>query len=142
MLRSLKRFGFDQEELEVVYKCYVRPVLEYGDVVWHSGLCTKQTAADLARIQRRACRKILGHQFQSYRDTVCKCNLEYLKDRRETHCKNLLEGLDPNVRTCHLLHPSRFQSHGRNLRNSSNLSQYQLKPVASETALCPILFHF
>ena len=60
MLRSLKRFGFDQEELEVVYKCYVRPVLEYGDVVWHSGLCTKQTA-DLERIQRRACRTILGH---------------------------------------------------------------------------------
>ena len=53
MLRALKRFGFDQEELRVVYKCYVRPVLEYGDVVWHSGLCTKRTA-DLEKIQRRA----------------------------------------------------------------------------------------
>ena len=53
MLRALKRFGFDQEELGVVYKCYmyVRPVLEYGDMVWHSGLCTKQIA-DLERIQR------------------------------------------------------------------------------------------
>ena len=126
MLRSLKRFGFDQEELEVVYKCYVRPVLEYGDVVWHSGLCTKQTA-DLERIQRRACRTILGHQFKSYRDAVGKCNLEYLKNRRETHCKTFAQGLGDNVRTCHLLPPSRFQSHGRNLRNSSNLSQYRMK---------------
>ena len=40
-------------------KCYVRPVFEYGDVVWHSGLCTKQIA-DLERIQRRACRTILN----------------------------------------------------------------------------------
>ena len=131
-LRTLKRFGFDQEELEVVYKCYVRPVLEYGDVVWHSGLCTKQTA-DLERIQGRACRTILGHQFKSYWDAVGKCNLEYLKDRRETHCKKkkkkkkIAQGLGNNVRTCHLLSPSRFQFHGRNLRNSSNLSQYRMK---------------
>ena len=89
LLRLLKRFGFDQEELEVVYKCYDRPVIGYGDVVWHSGLCTKETA-DFERIQRRACRIILGHEFKSYRDAVGKCNLEYLKDRRETTAKNLL----------------------------------------------------
>ena len=83
MLRSFKRFEFDQEELEVVSKCYIRPVLVYGDVVWHSGLCTKQTA-DLDRIQCRACRKILGHQFKSYRDGVGNCNLEYLKDVKTT----------------------------------------------------------
>ena len=33
MLRSLKRFGFDQDELTIVYKSYVRLVLEYADVV-------------------------------------------------------------------------------------------------------------
>ena len=39
MLRSLKRFFFfDQDELTVVYKSYVRPVIEYAYVVWHSGL--------------------------------------------------------------------------------------------------------
>ena len=71
--------------------------------------------------------KILGHQFKSYCDAVGKCNLEYLKDRRETHCKKFAQGLGDNVRTCHLLPPSKFQSHGRNLRNSSNLSQYRMK---------------
>ena len=65
MLRSLKRFCFDQEELTVVYKNYVRPVIEYADVVWHSGHTYKQ-AGDLERIQRRACRTILGHQFTTY----------------------------------------------------------------------------
>ena len=29
MLKSLKRFGFDQDELSIVYKSYVRPVVEY-----------------------------------------------------------------------------------------------------------------
>ena len=128
MLRSLKRFWFDQEELEMVYKCYVRPVPEYGDVVWHSGLCTKQTS-DLERIQRCACRTILGHQFKSYWDAVGKCNLEYLKDRRETHCKKFAQGLGDNARTCHLLQCTTFKIsvHGRNLINSLNLSQYRMK---------------
>ena len=31
--RSLKRFGFDQDELTVVYKSNVRPVIEYVDVM-------------------------------------------------------------------------------------------------------------
>ena len=76
MYRALTSFGFDQEELDVVYKCCVRLVLEYGDVVWHSGLCTTQTA-DLERIQRRACSTILGINVNRIGDTVDKCNLEY-----------------------------------------------------------------
>ena len=45
ILRSLKRFDFDQD----VYKSYVRPVIEYADVVWHTGLTYKQ-AGNLERI--------------------------------------------------------------------------------------------
>ena len=78
-------------------------------------------------IQRRACRTILEHQFRSYLDAIGKCNLEYLKDRRETYCKKFAQGLGDNVRTCHLLLSSNFQSHDRNLRNSYNLSQYPMK---------------
>ena len=38
MLRSLKRFGFNKSELVTVYKGYIRPLLEYSDVIWHSSL--------------------------------------------------------------------------------------------------------
>ena len=65
MLRSFKGFDFYQDELTVVnhvYKSYVRPVIEYADVVWHSWLTYKE-AGDLERIQRRACGTILGHQI-------------------------------------------------------------------------------
>ena len=42
MLRSLNRFGFDQDKLTVVYKSYVRPVIEYADVVWTQGSLTNR----------------------------------------------------------------------------------------------------
>ena len=43
MLRTLKRFGFSSDELRVVYGGYVRPILEYADVVWHSSITFKQS---------------------------------------------------------------------------------------------------
>ena len=36
MLRMLKRFGFKKDELITLYKGYIRPLLEYADVVWNS----------------------------------------------------------------------------------------------------------
>ena len=118
MLRSLKRFGFDQEELTVVYKSYVRPVIEYADVVWHSGLTYKQ-AGDLERIQRRACRTILGHQFSTYTEAIKQCNL----DRLSEFARELVD----NPITSHLLPPTRISTHGRNLRNANNFSQPKIK---------------
>ena len=43
MLRNLKRFGFNPTELSIIYKGYVRPLLEYGDVVWGSSLGRMRT---------------------------------------------------------------------------------------------------
>ena len=102
MLRSLKRFGFDQDELTVVYKSYVRPVIEYADVVWHSGLTHKQ-AGDVERIQRRACRTILGRQFTTYTESIKQCNLDRLSERRVDHCLKFDKGLVDNRRTSHFV---------------------------------------
>ena len=51
MLRSLKKFGFDKDELLVVYKSYLRPVLEYVAPIWHSGITSKQSY-EIERIQK------------------------------------------------------------------------------------------
>ena len=51
MLRTLKQFGFSSDELRVVYGGYVRPILEYADVVWHSSITFKQSR-DTESIQR------------------------------------------------------------------------------------------
>ena len=93
--------------------------LSMGIVVWHSGLSTKQSA-ELERIQRRACRTILGHHFTSYIEPVNVYNMQSLEDRRKHHCRF--------YRTSHLLPPSRFECHGiKDQGNSANLSQFPAK---------------
>ncbi len=64
MLRTVKRFGFSPEELIVTYndKGYVRPLTEYCDAVWDSSLTTGQIAC-IERVQKRACKIILGKEY-------------------------------------------------------------------------------
>ena len=45
MLRNLKTSGFTTEELLTVYKTMVRPVADYGAVVYHSSLTDEQDEA-------------------------------------------------------------------------------------------------
>ena len=52
MLRNLKRFGFNPTELSIIYKGYVRPLLEYGDVVWGSSLTCDQ-GTTLEKVQKK-----------------------------------------------------------------------------------------
>ena len=123
MLRSLKRFGFDQDELSIVYKSYVRPV-EYADVVLHSGLTCKH---DIEHIQRRACRTILGHQFITYFESITTCNLIKLSDRRVDHYLSFVMGLEDNPRIKHLIPPTRIAVHGYNLWKANDLTQPMTK---------------
>ena len=112
--------------MRLFYKSYVRPVIEYADVVWHSGLTYKQ-AGDLERIQIRACRTILGHQFSTYTESIKQCNLDRLSERRVDHCLKFARGLVDNPRTSHLLPPTRISTHGRNLRNANKFPQPKIK---------------
>ena len=83
-----KRFGFNPSELGIIYKGYVRPLLEYGDVVWGSSLtCDRGTT--LEKVQKRACKIILGKNFNSYTDAMETCDLDTLSDCRKIHSRNL-----------------------------------------------------
>ena len=79
MLQTLKPFGFSSDELRVVYVGYVRLILEYADVVWHSSITFKQSR-DIESIQRRACR-ILGNSYESYVDALGTCQFDSLFER-------------------------------------------------------------
>ena len=57
LLRSLK-FTLDRKSLQQIYFTFVRPVLEYADVVW--GNCTEQQSELLEKIQREAGRIVTG----------------------------------------------------------------------------------
>ena len=126
MLRMLKRFGFKKDELITVYKGYIRPLLEYADVVWNSSLTLKQTRT-IEQVQRRACRIVLGHNFLSYTKALSDCEIESLATRREDHCLKFAEGLADIERTKDLLPPTRLESHSRNLRNAHKISQLRFR---------------
>ena len=56
LLRSLK-FTLDRKSLQQIYFTFIRPVLEYADVVWDN--CTEQQS-ELEKIQREAGRIVTG----------------------------------------------------------------------------------
>ena len=117
MLRTLKRFGFTKDELSVVYSGYVRPILEYADVVWHSSVSATQSQ-QIESTQKRACRIILGRKYTSYEDALSICKFDTLSGRREGHCLRFAEGLSKSKRTSSLIPPTRGECHGRFLRNN------------------------
>jgi hypothetical protein len=57
ILRSLK-FKLDRKSLHTLYISYIRPPLEYGDIIWDN--CTLQEEHDLENIQLEAARIITG----------------------------------------------------------------------------------
>ncbi|XP_033109080.1 uncharacterized protein LOC117110472 [Anneissia japonica] len=71
ILWSLRRAGFNCDELLTIYRSHVRPVLEYAAPLWHPGL-TKQQSMAIERIQTRVCRCILADKFISYSDALSK----------------------------------------------------------------------
>ena len=51
LLNFKKRFGFNFTELGIIYKSYVRSLLEYGDIVWGS-LLTCDQGTTLEKVQK------------------------------------------------------------------------------------------
>jgi hypothetical protein len=56
-MRSLK-FILDRKSLETIYLSFIRPLLEYSDVVWDN--ITQQDEFELEKIQLEACRILTG----------------------------------------------------------------------------------
>ena len=65
MITKLKYVGVPTEDLLDIYVLYIRSVLEYCAVVWHSGLNTDQITS-LERVQKTCLRVILGDNYVSY----------------------------------------------------------------------------
>ena len=56
-MRKLK-FKLDRKSLEIIYTAFIRPLLEYGDVIWDN--CTEYEKKDLDKIQSEAARIAKG----------------------------------------------------------------------------------
>ena len=82
MLRNLKKFGANDQQLVEVYIQQVRSILEMASPVWTSGL-TKHEIKRLERVQKTAVAVIRGDQHSTYEEGLTHLNLKTLEIRRE-----------------------------------------------------------
>jgi hypothetical protein len=121
ILRGLK-YKLDRLSLERIYLGLIRPLLEYGDIIWHS----ESDALDqLEKVQRNAARIVVGATAKCrthglYAETAW----EPLNERREFHRQTLMFKIVNNLAPQYLqdLVPNLVQDRtGYNLRNRGNL---------------------
>ena len=85
ILHNLASFALPVEEMVNIYVLYVRSVLEYSSVVWHSSL-TQEDSSSLERVQKTALRIILKERYQDYNHALKFVGLATLFERREKLC--------------------------------------------------------
>ena len=101
LLTKLKYVGISREDLLDVYKLYIRSILEYCSVVWHSTL-TVQQSSDIENVQKLCMKIVLGPDYTGYTEALDTCNLQRLDERRESRClkfglKSLLHPVHSNL---------------------------------------------
>ena len=124
-LRILKRNGVQPSDLRTVYCSFIRPVLEYACLVWHTSL-PKFLTDELEHIQRRALKIIVPHlsYSESLKDLKLLCRSFYKNNYSDTSSKifNLLpEPLD----------------HQYNLRHSRSISLFKIRTKRYNDNLLP-----
>jgi len=87
-LRSFK-YTRNKSCLETLYIMFVRPLLEYGDVVWDN--CTEQQKSDIEAVQIDAARILTGAtNYCNTASLYAELNMQPLTDRRKQHKLTLL----------------------------------------------------
>ena len=82
-MRKLK-FKLDRKSLQTIYFTFIRPILEYADVVWNN--CTQYETNELEKIQNEAARIVTGAtKLVSINSFIKETGWETLLTRRKKH---------------------------------------------------------
>ena len=138
-LKRLKRFNISYTDLTTIYTGYIRPILEYAAPAWTPGL-TKTQERILERVQRRACRIILGNTYAGYDNALQHLSLPSLAERRELLCLKFAKTL---LKSEHRdwLPPQRAQTTGRSTRNSVKLDCPRARTNRYKNSPIPFMCH-
>ena len=121
IMRKLK-FVLDRISLETIYVSFIRPLLEYSDVVWDN--ITKYEEQELENIQLEAARIVTGStKLVSINALYIETGWETLKARRHKHKLILYYKMKFNIAPqylCTLIPPLIGQVTQHNLRNVNN----------------------
>ena len=93
ILRPL-RSKIDRKSLEIMYKSFVRPVMEYGDVIWHIPDIRNHTLEILDKVHYNAARLVTGAPARTRSiDLFKEIGWETLADRRTQHRASLMHNI-------------------------------------------------
>ena len=81
ILHRLFEFHLPVDEMVNIYILFIRSLLEYCCVVWHSSI-TEEDIASLERVQKTALRIILKDRYSDYLSALNQTGLNTLKGRR------------------------------------------------------------
>ena len=83
IMRRIK-FQLERKSLQTIYISFIRPLLEYADVVWDN--CTQQEASELEKNQNEAACIVTGAtKLASIQSLLSDTGWESLTSRREKH---------------------------------------------------------
>ena len=137
LLKLLKHFNLPTDDLVTIYSGFVRPMAEYAAPVWHPGLTVHEDLA-LERIQKRACRIIVGKHYTTYQEALELCHLQALHDRRKQLCLGFFNSLLESEHFHSWVPPRRGTIHGRVLRNSDKLALQKFRTFRFQNS--PLLY--
>ena len=126
---KMLQYKLSRRSLEIVYISYVRPILEYGDVVW--GGCTASDAELLEGVQLAAARAVTGAtRCTSNSKLYSEIGWETLSKRREKHRLKLFykmfHGHAP-AHLCNLIPENVSSRNPYNVRSKGNISEPKYK---------------
>ena len=119
LLKVLKKYGASRDDMKQFFISAIRPILEYGAEVWHSGL-TKAQSSSIEKVQRRALRII--YSGKDYDELLLQAGLQSLKKRRVALYTDLISNMsDPQHKLHHLLPNRLCQIRERDTRQNGQL---------------------
>ncbi|KAK3869932.1 hypothetical protein Pcinc_024789 [Petrolisthes cinctipes] len=102
MLRRLKSLGMQLRELRNIFIMFILPKLTYASPAWSSSLSLTQQR-QLERVQKRACRIIMGDRYTTYETALITLDLTSLTDSHTKLLKQFGERLISHPRHRHFL---------------------------------------
>ena len=134
MITKLKYVGTPLHDLIDIYILYIRSLLEYCSVVWHSTL-TQSQSSQLEAVQKLSLNIILGDLYTDYQSALDLTGLVSLQERREERCLKLslkclvhpihsdIIPLNPNTQTISARHREHFKV------NKARTESYRMSAV-------------
>ena len=138
MMRKLK-FKLDRKSLETIYTAFIRPLIEYGDIIWDN--CSQYEKQELDKIQNEAARIATGAtRLVSIRALCKEIGWDSLEKRRSNHKLTLFYKMTHNLAPLYLssLVPRSVSNIScYNLRDSNNLQTIDARTTLYYNSFLP-----